>query len=222
MIPTVLFVGQKDSGKTTIVTQVIAELTRRGVRVGALKHTTHAIDLDQEGKDSQRMSDAGALMVGVISKGMTGFYRQTAEPWTPEDIRDRLFEGVDVMVGEGFKEARLPKIAIIRDQEGAKNGEIRKGLLAVVSDLDVDLGVNRFATSDISGIADLVQKQISRKQGKRDVLLWVNGKKVFIKSFIKDFILNTVVGMVVSLRDTEGAKSIVIRIQNADAKDTEE
>ena len=36
--PAVSFVGRHNSGKTTIVCEVIAELTARGLDVGSIKH----------------------------------------------------------------------------------------------------------------------------------------------------------------------------------------
>ena len=37
-VPAIAFIGYQNSGKTTLVEKVIAELTRRGLRVGSLKH----------------------------------------------------------------------------------------------------------------------------------------------------------------------------------------
>ncbi|MCK4583557.1 molybdopterin-guanine dinucleotide biosynthesis protein MobB, partial [Candidatus Bathyarchaeota archaeon] len=42
---TVAVVGFKDSGKTRAVETLVAELTRRGYRVGTLKHTAENIAL---------------------------------------------------------------------------------------------------------------------------------------------------------------------------------
>ena len=40
-VPAIAFIGYQNSGKTTLVEKVIAELTRRGLRVGSLKHHGH-------------------------------------------------------------------------------------------------------------------------------------------------------------------------------------
>jgi molybdopterin-guanine dinucleotide biosynthesis protein B len=53
--------GWKNSGKTTLVTRLIAELTRRGLRVASVKHAHHEADVDQEGTDTFRHRAAGAI-----------------------------------------------------------------------------------------------------------------------------------------------------------------
>jgi len=214
MIPMVLFVGKSGSGKTTLVEQVIAELCRRGWRVAGLKHTVHPIDLDQPGKDSARFFAAGAVAVAVASTDRIGFYRRTSEPWPAEALRDRLFEEVDVIVGEGFKEARLPKVAVLRAGVGTDRELDRAGLLAIATDLKPapDLGVRAYALDDVPGLADLVESQIRVQAGKREVTLYVNGKRIVIKAFIKDFFLNTIGAMVDSLKHTENARRIIITL----------
>ena len=63
------FIGRKNSGKTTLIEQVIAELTHRGVVVSSLKHHSHndfAIDI--AGKDSFRHHEAGTLATAIASE----------------------------------------------------------------------------------------------------------------------------------------------------------
>jgi molybdopterin-guanine dinucleotide biosynthesis protein len=67
--PVVSVVGRKNSGKTTLVVALLAELTRRGRRVASIKHGHHAFETDQPGRDSWRhFQEGGAeatLMVGA-------------------------------------------------------------------------------------------------------------------------------------------------------------
>jgi molybdopterin-guanine dinucleotide biosynthesis protein MobB len=218
MIPIILFVGKSGSGKTTLMEQVIAELGRRGRRVAAVKHAAHQLELDRAGKDSARFFAAGAAAVAVASDDQIGFYRRTAEPWPAEMLRDRLLEEVDLVLGEGFKEARLPKIAVIREKVGADEEVNREGLLAIATDAAGPIGpaalagVPRYRLDDIQGLADLAEAQIRARAGKRDVSLYVNGKRIVIKAFIKDFFLNTIGAMVDSLKHTEDARRIVLTI----------
>ena len=65
--PAVAFIGYQNSGKTTLVEKVIAELTARGLRVGSIKHHGHhRFDIDVPGKDSWRHAEAGSRHVGLI------------------------------------------------------------------------------------------------------------------------------------------------------------
>ena len=67
MIPIVSIVGKSNSGKTTLIEKLIAELTRRGWRVATIKHNRHGFEIDHEGKDSWRHKQAGAVATVVAS-----------------------------------------------------------------------------------------------------------------------------------------------------------
>src|SRR5512136_2667670 len=56
----VSFVAKSGTGKTTLLEKVIAELKGRGYRVGVIKHDAHRFDIDHPGKDSHRLTAAGA------------------------------------------------------------------------------------------------------------------------------------------------------------------
>ena len=59
--PAVAIVGRHNSGKTTLVEKLIAELVSRGLDVGSVKHHSHkGFDIDYPGKDSYRHRAAGA------------------------------------------------------------------------------------------------------------------------------------------------------------------
>ena len=66
-IPIVSIVGKSNSGKTTLIEKLIAELAGRGWRVATIKHNRHGFDIDHEGKDSYRHKKAGAKMTVVSS-----------------------------------------------------------------------------------------------------------------------------------------------------------
>ena len=46
MPPLITVVGRKNSGKTTLVVQLAAELRRRGLRVMTIKHGSHNFNID--------------------------------------------------------------------------------------------------------------------------------------------------------------------------------
>ncbi|MFA7176706.1 MAG: molybdopterin-guanine dinucleotide biosynthesis protein B, partial [Smithellaceae bacterium] len=67
MIPIVSIVGKSNSGKTTLLEKIIADLTHRGYRIATIKHNRHGFDIDHEGKDSYRHKKAGAHTTVVSS-----------------------------------------------------------------------------------------------------------------------------------------------------------
>jgi molybdopterin-guanine dinucleotide biosynthesis protein B len=55
MIPIIAIVGRTNSGKTTLIEQLIPALARRGCRVATIKHHHHGdFEADHPGKDSWR------------------------------------------------------------------------------------------------------------------------------------------------------------------------
>ncbi|MEX1303174.1 MAG: molybdopterin-guanine dinucleotide biosynthesis protein B, partial [Desulfotignum sp.] len=65
--PIISIAGKSNSGKTTFAVKLISELTRRGYRIGSVKHTHHDIDMDRKGKDSWRHKQAGAEATLLIT-----------------------------------------------------------------------------------------------------------------------------------------------------------
>ncbi|MDZ4230336.1 MAG: molybdopterin-guanine dinucleotide biosynthesis protein B, partial [Dehalococcoidales bacterium] len=68
MTKVVSFVGYSNSGKTTLLEKVINELKGRGYRVGVIKHTSKACEIDIPGKDTWRYAQAGSNIVVLSSQ----------------------------------------------------------------------------------------------------------------------------------------------------------
>ena len=167
-VPIVCFVGRSNSGKTTFIERVIPELVRAGYRIATVKHAGHGFDLDTEGKDSWRHKQAGASTVVILSKGSMAMFADVSDQMKVEDVRDRfLDDSYDLIIAEGWKHEGYPKIIIIRDQIG----EIPispEGLLAVVSDKPLNVGVPAFDLNDVSGVAALIMKQFPLRRSHRE------------------------------------------------------
>ena len=59
-IPVIAVSGVKNSGKTTLLEKLIANLVARGIRVAVIKHDGHHFEPDVPGTDSYRHRSAGA------------------------------------------------------------------------------------------------------------------------------------------------------------------
>lgn len=221
MIPIIGVVGKSGTGKTTLLVKLIRELTSRGYRVAAVKHTRHPVDIDQPGKDSALMKEAGAAAVSLLSPGRLAMYMDTAEAWTLEDLVTRVLPEADLVLVEGMSEAPMPRIAVLRKGLSEEWPE-KKGLIGVVADLEVKSDLPVFSFDQVPEIAALLEKYILRQGLKREVKLYVNEKKVFIKPFIKDFFLKTIAAMVDSLKGTAAAQRIMILIDKPGGEAPEE
>ena len=99
--------GYKNSGKTTLMTALIAELTRRGYRVTSIKHDGHDFDPDVPGTDSYRHRRAGAYGTAVFSQKRF----MVTKTWEKPDMNALIsaFPEADVLLLEGFKDSSYPK-----------------------------------------------------------------------------------------------------------------
>ena len=110
------FAGYSGSGKTTLVEQLIPALKKRGLRVSVVKHAHHSFDIDQPGKDTHRHRAAGAFEVVVASSNRFALMREFEKPsaMTVHQMIAELYEGVDWVLVEGFKQSDLLKIEVWR------------------------------------------------------------------------------------------------------------
>ena len=60
MIPAIAIAAYSGTGKTTLIERLLPALRSRGLRVAVVKHDGHRFDIDREGKDSWRFTQAGA------------------------------------------------------------------------------------------------------------------------------------------------------------------
>jgi len=107
-------VGYKNSGKTTLAAALIRLLKQSGLSVGTVKHDAHDFTMDTPGTDTWRHQEAGADVTAISSSLRTAVLRNQPEPL--EDLLAYM-EGTDIVLVEGFKRERYPKLAIIRRPE---------------------------------------------------------------------------------------------------------
>lgn len=162
-IPILCFVGRSNSGKTTLIERVIPELVRAGYRVATIKHAGHGFDLDTEGKDSWRHKRAGASAVIVVSKGSLAMFSDVPDQIKVEELGDRFLDHeFDLIIAEGWRSEGYPKIVILRDHIGEVPVSL-DGLLAVVSNKPVDLGVPCLNPDDIRGVSELITRHFPKR-----------------------------------------------------------
>ncbi len=114
------FAGFSGSGKTTLVEQLIPALRLRGLRVSVVKHAHHRFDIDQPGKDTYRHREAGAFEVVVASDRRLALLREFEREaeLSVHHLIAELYDGVDWVLVEGFKDSDLLKIEVWRAASG--------------------------------------------------------------------------------------------------------
>ena len=152
--------GWSGSGKTYLVRQLIPELRQRGWRVATIKHAHHNFDLDTPGKDSYEHRHAGAQEVLVSSaRRWALMHEHEAEDAEPSlwDLLPKLAP-VDIVLVEGFKRERHPKLEVHRPALGksllaAEDDRV----VAIASDVPIEgVTVPCVDLNDIGAVADCV------------------------------------------------------------------
>ena len=163
----VSFVAKSGTGKTTLLEKVIAELKQRGYRVGVIKHDAHKFEIDHPGKDSWRLTQAGADTMLVASPEKLALVRRHTEPPSVDELIATYFADVDVILTEGFKKSGLPKIELHRRERSAtlicRGEEHDPTLVAVASDEHLELDVPVMDLNNPAQVADFVEKHIMKK-----------------------------------------------------------
>lgn len=151
--------GWSGSGKTTLVSRVIPIFVKRGLKVSTVKHAHKGFDIDIPGKDSHTHRMVGATEVFVTSgRRWAQIHELRGEP-EPElaDIVPRLAP-VDLLIVEGFKRHKHPKLEIYRAEVGKPPLHPEDDyIVAVASDTPIaDARIPVISLDDIEKIADVM------------------------------------------------------------------
>lgn len=151
--------GFKNAGKTTLVVDLVRELTTRGLRVATVKHAHHHFDIDHPGKDSFQHREAGATEVIVASSRRWAHIAELDEGAEPElaELLAHLGE-VDLVLVEGYKHGEHAKLELRRTGvEAPPLAGSAAGICAIVSDGPEDTdGLPLLVRTDVPQIADFI------------------------------------------------------------------
>jgi molybdopterin-guanine dinucleotide biosynthesis protein MobB len=163
MLPIVSIVGKSRSGKTMLIERLITEFKRRGYRVATLKHSEGRIDMDRPGKDSWRFTQAGSDAVLVSSPDRLAFIKRLEQEPDIKEIMCILGPEFDIVLAEGFKKSKLPKIELYNGGIGDELQCSPSDLSAVVADVPLDVDVTQFRSADTAAIADFIERTYIQK-----------------------------------------------------------
>lgn len=112
------FAGFSNTGKTTFISQLVKNLSKKGYDVAVVKHHGHATRLveQDENKDSWKFRQAGAMASTVIAGSTMQMQFSKKEKWSVYDaLKLNEFLETDLVIIEGFKRESFPKIVLIRE-----------------------------------------------------------------------------------------------------------
>lgn len=113
-IPYVSFSAKSGTGKTTYLEKLVACLKEKGLRIALIKHDAHGFELDQPGKDSYRLREAGVDTMILSGPDQTvQISRHTAGEPSLKQLLSSI-QGVNLILIEGYKFGAQPKIQLLR------------------------------------------------------------------------------------------------------------
>lgn len=153
--------GKKDSGKTTLICNLIKEFVKIGKTVAVIKHTSHEHSFDMEGKDTYNFKISGAsaaLIYSPLKYMLIKDYKKKENE--EEDIIGFIngMKGYDIIILEGFKHIdSIPKIEIFRSSVSASPiCHLNKLKAIVTDDLSFKSDLPVFFINNVSAIIDFI------------------------------------------------------------------
>ena len=161
MIPLLAISAWSGTGKTTLLKKLIPALCARGLRPGLIKHSHHNMDIDTPGKDSYELRKAGAAQTMVASPQRWALMTETPDeaPLNLAYLVSQMDHStLDLVLVEGFKHEAVPKILLFRSDAGHDFSELTldEHVIAVASDVAVELEVPVLDLNDVDGIAQFI------------------------------------------------------------------
>lgn len=147
------------TGKTTLLQQIIPLLKQQNIKVGAIKHSHHDIDIDIPGKDSYLLRKAGANQTIVACDQRWAMVTETPDSSLDLNALIKQFdpENTDLILVEGFKEEPLPKLALFREAVGKPFEDlIDPYVIALASDKHYAVSVPLLDINDIDSIVKFI------------------------------------------------------------------
>nr|WP_075217519.1 molybdopterin-guanine dinucleotide biosynthesis protein B [Mongoliimonas terrestris] len=154
------FAGWKNSGKTTLVTRLVADLTARGHTVATVKHAHHAFDIDQPGTDSFRHREAGATQTALVSARRVAIMQELAAPEDEPSLEAVLarLDPADIVLVEGWKTAAIPKVEV-RRTAAARHDPLHPAdphVIAIAADHTVRASIPVFNLNEVEALASFL------------------------------------------------------------------
>lgn len=184
--------GESDSGKTTLVVQLIKEFVHEGYRIATVKQTDKSISIDTKNKDTWRHHSAGASLVVFSSRCETDFL--LPEPMDSTDIIRRITElkDVDVVLIEGADDPAIPKIQI-----GA--GRKRSNTIARYD-------------GNVQAVLQFIKEEMKNPSAPH-LCITINGKTIPLTEFPDQIITNTILAMLGSLKGVQDIRDVCIELK---------
>jgi molybdopterin-guanine dinucleotide biosynthesis protein B len=209
----VAIIGASDTGKTRLITALVEELRKRGLKCGVLKKASHEIELDVEGKDSWQFIKAGAEVSAVMTdEKLFLVKKRKADDTLLETALDKFSEVDFLLVEGGKRESAFKKILRVQNADDHNLINPPEDLIAVVSDEPFSSPFPFFLAEEVQKLAEFLLNVLEPMEPL--VKLKVDGQVVPLNAFVQNLVAETVKGMVRALKGIPGSpQSLIIEVR---------
>ncbi len=166
--PLITIIGRSNSGKTTLIEKLIAHYAANGLRIATIKHMKHDFDIDHEGKDTHRFRSAGAFISSITNDRQLAIVADAIHGATPMTAAEPIFSKADLIIVEGNKESRGPKVEVIGDStEPPLFASGVSDVAAIVTDRDISAPFPRFRRDEIAAVAQFIDRLVRGREPDR-------------------------------------------------------
>lgn len=163
------FVGFSGTGKTTLISSLLANLKASQWQIAFVKHDAHGFQMDREGKDTFRAKNAGADPVYISSGGRSALLADKAHSMF---LTKSLFLDADALILEGYKSLDIDKIVLLNDEKTILNEVETSRILAYVGEtisrpFYLPEDAVYFQRDEVEAIASVIHKHWLQKLRER-------------------------------------------------------
>lgn len=152
--------GIKNSGKTTFLEGIIPLFVEKGLKIGVIKHDGHTFEPDVRGTDSDRLRRVGAEAVAVYCDT---HYMLVEKKNVDYEKLAKQFQDVDLVLVEGAKNSKLPKIEIVRRECSEQMVCDRETVIAVATDSFLEFGAEKIGIGDYEEAVRLILAHVRER-----------------------------------------------------------
>lgn len=146
-VPILGFVAYSGTGKTTLLEKIIPLFAQAGIKTAIIKHAHHDFDIDFPGKDSFRLRKAGAIETLVASRQRWALIHERQNSFGDPKLQDLIThvntDQIDLILVEGFKHERFPRIELHRQELQKPFLHVNDSeIIAMATDATTELNIN--------------------------------------------------------------------------------
>ena len=151
--------------------KILAELSKEGIKAGAIKRSHHKVEFDKPGKDSYRFNEAGANPVALVGDGFFAYMERGEGPSGLKDVACMFAGKVDIVLVEGFTREDVPRLCFMEMKGQDGHGDtLTKAYITDGEDTSPVDGKPVFSRDDAPGLARWIIDGLRKgewRQGRR-------------------------------------------------------